>query len=71
VTSDPEPLWTTADIARRLGLSQERARQIANSGGFPPPRFRHGLARFWVVADIEAWIAEHRPERSPPIRDQP
>lgn len=63
----PEPieLWTTADIARRLGISQERARQLANGDDFPAPSFRHGLRRFWTIDDVEAWIAEHRPTGKP------
>jgi hypothetical protein len=64
-STDPVALWTTADVARRLGLTQERARQLANSEGFPPPTFRHGRTRFWTIEVIERWIAENRPERSP------
>ncbi|TCJ36852.1 AlpA family transcriptional regulator [Parafrankia sp. BMG5.11] len=61
---DPVALWTTADIARRLGLTQERARQLANSESFPPPSFMHGRSRFWTIGDVEAWIKEHRPGQS-------
>ncbi len=63
MSREPEPLWTTADIAKRLGVSQERARQIANTDHFPAPRFRHGLARFWTIDDVEQWITEHRPDK--------
>ncbi|MEX5631199.1 helix-turn-helix transcriptional regulator [Parafrankia sp. FMc2] len=61
---DPVELWTTADIARRLALTQERARQLANSEGFPVPSFRHGRSRFWTISDVEVWIAEHRPAKA-------
>jgi hypothetical protein len=64
VVPEPVPLWTTADIARRLGLSQERARQLANSESFPTPSFRHGPSRFWLEDDVEAWIREHRPDQA-------
>ncbi len=64
MSRDPEPLWTTTDIAQRLGVSPAWARRLANSDDFPAPRFRHGLARFWTIDDVEAWIAEHRPDKA-------
>ncbi len=61
---EPVPLWTTSDVARRLGVSQERARQLANRPGFPAPSYRHGPSRFWLISDVERWIAEHRPDKA-------
>jgi hypothetical protein len=56
-------VWSTGDIAERLGVGVEQARRIVNRPDFPGPLFRHGLARFWGIEDAERWIAEHRPDK--------
>ncbi len=60
----PRPVWSTGDIAKRLGVGAEQARRIANRDDFPDPLFTHGTARFWGIADVEQWIREHRPEKT-------
>ncbi|MEX5712756.1 DNA-binding protein [Parafrankia sp. FMc6] len=60
--SEPRPVWTTADIAKRLGVSAERARQLTHQPDFPPPAFTHGMARFWTIGDVEQWITKYRPD---------
>jgi predicted DNA-binding transcriptional regulator AlpA len=58
---DDEPLWTTGDIATRLGVSTERARQLTHRDTFPAPVGAARHIRLWRAADIEAWITQHRP----------
>lgn len=57
----PGTLWTTADIARRAGLSRDRVRQLVHTPGWPPPAGTLDGARAWDAHDIEQWITEHRP----------
>ena len=58
-------LYTTGDIADRLGVGRQRAYQIANRKGFPEPfEILAGPTPVWLVEDIEAWISENRHERA-------
>jgi prophage regulatory protein len=54
-------LMGVAEIAVRLGLSKSRARQIAGGRGFPAPAARLVMGDVWESADVEEWIARHRP----------
>ncbi|KLL10821.1 MULTISPECIES: AlpA family transcriptional regulator [Protofrankia] len=56
--------WTTKDIATALGVSQERARVISHRDDFPTPIIKSSRFRAWSADDVEAWIAEHRPDRA-------
>jgi prophage regulatory protein len=61
----PRKLYTTGDIADRLGMSRQRALQIANDRreNFPDPfDTLPGNIQVWLIKDVERWIAEHRPE---------
>jgi prophage regulatory protein len=49
------------DIARRLGVSRNRAQQLMARSSFPDPFDELPVGRIWLAADVEAWIAEHRP----------
>lgn len=57
-----EELVTGAEAARRLGLSRERVRQLAEKPGFPEPLGKVGNAIVWRWRDVERWSAA-RPER--------
>lgn len=50
-------LYTTGDIADRLGVGRQRAYVISRLKGFPETydEWPGGLA-VWAVEDIEAWI---------------
>lgn len=61
VTDWGDIAWTTGDIARRLGLSRERCRQLTHRPDFPQPAGSLSGARAWAADDIDQWIAEHRP----------
>lgn len=56
-----------AEIAARLGVSRSRAAQIVLQKGFPEPAARLVGIVIWETADVEAWIAIHRP----PPADEP
>jgi predicted DNA-binding transcriptional regulator AlpA len=58
-------LYTTGDIADRLGVTRQRAYAIANRKGFPDT-FDEWPAgpSVWLVEDVEAWIAANRNERA-------
>ena len=64
-TPGPDPM-TTGDIGRRLGVSRTRAAQLAARPDFPRPARTVGRVRVWHAADIEAWIAVHRPAGAAP-----
>lgn len=61
MASLPVRLWSTSDIARRLGVSRERARQLIASADFPAHEHETGRTRLWNPDLVERWIAEHRP----------
>lgn len=50
-----------AEIAHRIGVSRSRAAQIVRERGFPEPAARLIGIIIWETADVEAWIATHRP----------
>ncbi|SCG78100.1 hypothetical protein GA0070613_6464 [Micromonospora inositola] len=54
------------EIAARLGVSRQRARQIIDRPDFPGPYDRLGMGAVWLKRDVEAWIAEHRPHLGEP-----
>lgn len=49
------------EIAARLGISKRYARELAGRKGFPDPT-RLAMGMVWDRADVEAWIARHRPQ---------
>lgn len=50
-----DELVTGAEAARRLGISRERLRQLAERDDFPTALGRAGVAVLWRWADVEAW----------------
>ena len=57
-------LYTTGDIADLLGVTRQRALQIANDRreDFPAPfDTLPGNIAVWLIADVDRWVAEHRP----------
>lgn len=60
-------LMGAAEIAKRLGgLSRERVYQITQRRNFPEPYAKLTMGFVWLATDVEAWVAEHRPELSQP-----
>lgn len=56
-------LYTTGDIADRLGVTRQRAYHVSRRKGFPEPfdEWGNGLT-VWLVEDFDAWVKKHRPE---------
>lgn len=55
-------LMGAAEIGKRLGVSRQRVSQLAaDDPTFPKPVAELAAGRVWETADIERWIAEHRP----------
>lgn len=54
-------LWTSGDIADRLGVGRQRAYVLTRSREFPEPfdEWPGGLA-VWDVATVERWISTSR-----------
>lgn len=53
----------SAEIGRRLGgLSRTRVYQLTQRRNFPEPYQELEMGHVWLADDVEAWIAEHRPE---------
>lgn len=57
----PRHLYGRGEIARRLGVSRQRAAEIIDRADFPAPYDVLGMGAVWRIADVEAWIREHRP----------
>lgn len=50
------------ELREMLGfVSRQRADQLSRRPDFPEPKVRHPRYRLWDDAEVEAWIAEHRP----------
>lgn len=54
-------LYTSGDLADRLGVGRQRAYTLSRQRGFPEPydEWPGGLA-VWRVEDVEAWIRTSR-----------
>jgi len=53
-----------SEIAQRLGISKTYARELSKQRGFPAgTKLNQGWV--WSAADIEAWVAKHRPAKDP------
>jgi predicted DNA-binding transcriptional regulator AlpA len=48
----------TSEIAKLLGVSRQRANQLAQREGFPEPIARLAAGPIWESADIERWARE-------------
>lgn len=60
-------LVTGAEVGRRLGVSTQRAHQLAKMPGFPAPVGRVATAIVWRWPEVEAWNAQ-RPRKRGPAR---
>ncbi|MFD5589347.1 helix-turn-helix transcriptional regulator [Streptomyces sp. NPDC127063] len=58
---NPDELYTSPQIAKRLGVSRQRVDQLVESGQLPQPVGRHGRNRLWRAADIELALAGSDP----------
>lgn len=55
-------LWTTGDIAKRLGVTRQYALNITNDRRkhFPEPfDTLPGGVQVWLIEDVQEWIAAH------------
>lgn len=49
-----------AEIAAILGVSKQRADQLARTPAFPKPVSELASGRIWRKRDVERWIAKNR-----------
>ncbi|WP_445548186.1 MULTISPECIES: helix-turn-helix transcriptional regulator [unclassified Frankia] len=49
-------LWTTGDIAQRLGISVQRARLLSRRPDFPDPVQEVPHFSLWRACDVESWL---------------
>jgi len=55
------------EIRVRLGgISRQRTYQITGRRDFPKPVAVLEAGKVWDAADVEAWIADHRPHQADP-----
>src|SRR5260370_29731317 len=54
-TDEPQDLVTGGELARRLGVSRERVRQLAQRPDFPTPLGRLGQANIWGWTAVDEW----------------
>jgi predicted DNA-binding transcriptional regulator AlpA len=54
----PDELMGTTEIAQLLGVSRQRAGQLAATEGFPEPIARLAAGPIWRRADVERWARE-------------
>lgn len=60
-----DDLVTGAEIGRRLGVSTQRAHQLAQTDGFPSPVGRVGNAIVWHWQEVETWDSARSRKRGP------
>ncbi|MFC4108784.1 helix-turn-helix transcriptional regulator [Micromonospora zhanjiangensis] len=46
------------------GISKQRVHVITSHRNFPEPIAVLAMGKVWDAADVEKWIAKHRPERA-------
>jgi len=51
------------EIAELLGVSKQRAHQIAGEAGFPSPKGGEIRGRYWRPATVRAWARRWAKER--------
>jgi predicted DNA-binding transcriptional regulator AlpA len=56
-----DELYTSPQIAKRLGVSRQRVDQLVESGQLPEPVGRSGRTRLWRSSDIELALAGSDP----------
>ncbi len=54
-------LMGATEIARRLGITRQRAYVITSRRDFPAPRWVLTMGSIWVEEEVEAWIEANRP----------
>ena len=52
------------EIAELLGVSKQRAHQIADEPGFPNPVAEDGRGRLWDRREVAAWAKRWRAEKT-------
>jgi predicted DNA-binding transcriptional regulator AlpA len=57
------PIVRLIEIAEILGVSKQRAHQLAGERGFPKPVDRDGRGRLWSRREVAAWAKAWRRER--------
>jgi predicted DNA-binding transcriptional regulator AlpA len=57
------PSVRIVEIAEILGVSKQRAHQIADEPGFPAPIERDGRGRLWSRREVERWAKQWRREK--------
>jgi predicted DNA-binding transcriptional regulator AlpA len=55
--------WRLVDVAVFLGVSKQRAHQLAAEKRFPSPAGQDAWGRYWRPSDIRAWAREWVKER--------
>ncbi len=53
------------EIAELLGVSRQRASQLAQSKSFPPPLDRIAQGPVWRRSDVERWAERRRSPAAP------
>jgi prophage regulatory protein len=55
-------LMGAAEIGARLGVGETRAKYYIALPTWPATYDELAMGRVWWAADVEAWIAKHRPD---------
>jgi len=50
--------WRLVDIARHLGVSKQRAHQLAAEGRLPAPGGEDQWGRYWRPSEVRAWARQ-------------
>lgn len=53
----------TTEIGQMLGVSKQRADQLARTKSFPKPVAELAQGRVWRRRDVERWVAKNRSDQ--------
>ncbi|MFC7532215.1 helix-turn-helix transcriptional regulator [Actinoplanes sp. GCM10030250] len=65
MNGEPLRLVGAHEIRDMLGVSRQRAYQLAGRPDFPKPIAKLAQGKIWNLGDIEAWISTYRAGRRP------
>jgi predicted DNA-binding transcriptional regulator AlpA len=58
-----ETRWRISNVAQHLGVTRQRAQQLAHTGRLPQPAGQDRIGPYWDAAEIRAWAERWARER--------
>jgi hypothetical protein len=59
----PARVWRISDVGRHLGVTRQRAQQLAHADRLPTPAGADATGPYWHPADVRQWAERWASER--------